>query len=62
MYRPNFILVGGIASVLNQEEKDYVANRQMAGDYSAIEDILMQQFSKLVEKETNSGKCHSCTK
>lgn len=51
MYKPNFILVGGVASVFNQEVKDYVAQQQAAGNYDDIADILMQQFKTLNEKE-----------
>lgn len=51
MYKPNFILVGGVAPVINQEVKDYVAQQQLAGNYDDIADILMQQFTTLNEKE-----------
>ena len=51
MYKPNFILVGGVSPVINKDIKDYVAKQQIAGNYDDIADILMQQFTTLNEQE-----------
>lgn len=51
MYKPNFVLVGGIASKLKESEKDLVCKNQINGNYEGIEDILMEQFEKLCKQD-----------
>lgn len=51
MYKPNFVLVGGVANKLNKSDKDFVCKNQINGNYKDIEDILMDQFKNLYEKD-----------
>ncbi len=47
MYKPNFVLVGGIADIVVKSEKDFIAEKQLSGDYDAIGDMLMRQFMNM---------------
>lgn len=51
MYKPNFILVGGVANKLKKSEKDFVSKNQINGNYKDIEDILMDQFKNLCKQD-----------
>lgn len=51
MYKPNFILVGGVANKLQESEKDFICRNQMNGNFKDIEDILMEQFKNLSKQD-----------
>lgn len=55
MYKPNFILVGGISNKAKELEKEVLANHQLEGNYDLIIDSLMKQFTE-IDKENNNEK------
>lgn len=54
MYKPNFILVGGVAGVVKKADRDYLAECQINGNYSgALEESLMAQFKSMMNEDDN---------
>lgn len=53
MYKPNFVLVDGVGKIIDQTVKEFIAEKQIKGDYSDIEDILMNQFKSMSEGVNN---------
>ena len=52
MYIPNFIIVGHSQA----PSKEFIAEKQIAGDYSAIEDAIMRQFANMERKNENTNQ------